>query len=124
MIDKLTADWEGAVIILRPKDGGAPMVRPAAFVFDWTGGFAWLEPSYADPDGTPAPAWHEVEASVIEEKGGEIVFDGPRYSGDIEWYVGQMEVAPALDWFAGWLAENGRSWADERARVVADLLPD
>lgn len=50
MIEKRTANWEGAVIILRPKAGGDAIVRPAAFVFDRPRGFAWLEPSYADPN--------------------------------------------------------------------------
>lgn len=50
MIEKQTADWESAVIILRLKAGGDAIVRPAAFVFDRPRGFAWLEPPYADPN--------------------------------------------------------------------------
>jgi hypothetical protein len=122
MINEITADWKGAAIVLRPKSGGPEMMRPAAFVFDTPGGFGWLEPSYADPWGSPAPSWHEVEVTSIRVQGGEFYFDGPEYSGEIEWSVGQIPVAPALDWFEEWLKKEGRTWPEERARVLAELL--
>lgn len=117
-METIVEKWAGAVVTLRYKSDGFEMVRPAAFVFERPSGFGWLEPSYADPLGSPSPAWHEIKASITRVSETLIEFDGPEYSGDIEEYFGQIEAAPALEWFKGWLSERGSSWADERERVV------
>lgn len=117
-METVVEKWAGAVVTLNPKDGGELMVRPAAFVFSRPSGFAWLEPSYADPYGSPAPAWHEVEAAITRVSQTLIEFDGPKYSGDIEVYFGQTDVADPMTWYEGWLSEQGITWAAERERVV------
>lgn len=123
MIDQVTAKWEGGVVTLRPKEGGPEIIRTACFVFEVPGGFGWLEPAYANPMGSPSPTWHEVLVSQIAAQGSTLIaFDGPLFSGDIEQYFGQTEAAQAMEWFAGWLKENGRTFQEERARVIAEGL--
>jgi hypothetical protein len=125
VIEQAVKTWRGAVVTLQPKDGRGAIIRPAAFLFDRPGGFAWLEPGYADPWGSPSPTWHEVEASITRVASTIIYFDGPEYSGDIEEYFGQTDAAGPLEWFAGWLKEQGRTWEEERARVIADgIIPE
>lgn len=121
MIERIVSAWQGAVVTLQSKSGGAPIIRPASFVFDRPGGFGWLEPGYADPWGSPSPAWHEVQVTITRASSTLIEFDGPEYSGDIEEYFGQTEAEQPLEWFSGWLNEQGRSWAEERARMAAEL---
>ncbi len=108
----------GAVVTLRDKCDGFAIIRPAAFVFKRTNGFGWLEPGYADPWGSPSPTWHEVEADITLLSATLIEFDGPKYSGDIEEYFGQTEVAQPMTWFEGWLNEQGITWAAERERIA------
>jgi len=120
MIEELTKNWKGAVIRLRFKRDKFETVRPAAFVYSIPGGFGWIEPAYAASEPNPSPIGHEVAAPIIEERNGELVFDGPLYSGEIEWFVGQPTVADALEWWEAWLIQNKTTRAEERARLVAD----
>ena len=121
-VEELTRPWPGVVIAI--NDRGGQLFRPAAFVFDVPGGFAWVEPAYADPAGASSPAFHRRQ--------GQRMAPG-RYVGD-GWTIevlafdpadDQGHVGGALDWFARWLRAEGRSWSEERERVrvlVADEL--
>lgn len=121
-VEDLTRDWPGAVIAI--NDSGGQLFRPAAFVFDVPGGFAWVEPAYADPYGASSPAFHRRQ--------GQRTAPG-RYVGD-GWTIEVLPYDPAadqggaggaLDWFAGWLRAESRTLAQERVRVralVADEL--
>jgi hypothetical protein len=79
-------------------------------VFDTPDGFAWVEPSYADPAGASSPGFHRRTAADLE-------------SGEVQvllYRAGDRDlVGDALDWFARWLEAEGRTWAEERERVRA-----
>lgn len=117
MIEERLAAWRGAVIML---DVGTPaaIVRPAAFVYEIPGGLAWLEPSYADPWGAASPAWHERLGKVaIDGLGVRLVTADGRTVSAVEYDRndnGDM-VGDSLEWFAGWLRSQGKTWAQERA---------
>ena len=111
--------WPGAVVTLKAKRGGETMERPAAFVFARPDGFAWLEPGYADTWPAPQPTWHEVKATLVVKNSGLIMFDGPEWSGDIEEFFGQTS-GKALEWFETWLGQQGRTYLEERARLLDD----
>lgn len=123
MVAEITNQWRGAVVTLKDRAGNV-MERPAAFVFAMPGGFGWLEPGYADEWPAPMPTWHEVKAAITRASSTLITFGGPEWSGDIEEYFGQTG-AEALEWFDRWLNRQGRTWAQERARVIAEgIVPD
>lgn len=120
-VEDLTRDWPGAVIVI---DHAGRMFRPAAFVFNVPGGFAWVEPAYADPYGASSPAFHKRKGRRTAP--GRFVGDG--------WTIEVLPYEPAddrdlvgdaLDWFSRWLSSEGRTMAQERERVrelVADEL--
>ena len=118
-----TREWPGATIAI--TEGDDTMFRPAAFVFDVPGGVAWVEPAYADPAGAASPAFHVWLGSRADwnqftrpdDRLLQVLPYDPAEDRDL--------VGDALDWFAGWLKAEGRSWAQERERVralVADEL--
>lgn len=116
-VEDIIKVWPGAVVTLTAKRGGDQIQRPAAFVFLRPDGFAWLEPGYADTWPAPQPTWHELKATLVVKNSGLIEFDGPEYSGDIEEYFGQGAGSPLL-WFEGYLAQHGRTFLEERARLL------
>lgn len=120
-ISELTKNWEGAVVTLIDRNG-LKMERAAVFVFDWPKGFAWLEPGYADPWGSPSPTWHEVEVTVDRVSSTIFYFEGPVWHGDVEEYFGQPSVEAAMTWYVNWLAEQGRSWDQERKRLIKQKI--
>lgn len=112
-LEEVTRDWPlGAVIAI--SAGGETLLRPAAFVFDVPGGFAWVEPSYADPSGAASPSFHRRPASDIDSGAVQVLqfFE-----------VDADAVGDGLLWFADWLKAEGRTWAEERERV-RELLGD
>jgi len=118
--------WRGAVVLV---DAGRPdaVVRPAAFVYGIPGGAAWLEPSYADPVGAASPAWHERLGTIVETEAG---FRVVTPEGTVVAFVpydrednGDL-VGDSLEWFARWLESEGRSWASERLRMRASIVPE
>lgn len=126
-LDEATAIWPHAVIRLRDKQGGAQYTRPAAFVFDAAGGFAWVEPQYIDTYGASSPALHVREAT-IEPEGEGFRFEGPGWAGTIEPYeptVEQLEaIGYCLERFEEWLAEEKKTAAEERAAVRERIADD
>lgn len=117
-LEDLTASWRGALILITDASGSA--WRPAAFVFDTEGGFAWVEPSYADPAGAGSPALHVRDWPRI----GERTFEQGGMRIEILPYTPGLDtdlVGDALEWFADWLQAEGRTWAAERERVRAML---
>ncbi len=111
-----TRDWPGAVIAIT-SPGGATMFRPAAFVFDAPGGLAWVEPSYADPWGAATPALHVFQATR-EAWNAFVLADGRRL-GVLPYADDADLVGDGLEWFRDWLRAEGRTWQQERARVLA-----
>lgn len=119
MIDELTAKWLGAVVALTDRQGNK-MERAAVFFFDTPTGFGWLEPGYADPWGSPSPTWHEIDCAIAVQDPTTFTFSGPEWKGDVEEYFGQPVAEFQITWFENRLKEMGRTWAEERARVIAD----
>lgn len=111
--ENLSAGWRGAVVAI--DQGGIVSLRPAAFVFDVPGGVAWVEPSYADPAGAASPAFHAFKGTVggntVTAPGGMLIEVLPYESADAG------VIGDGLEWFASWLAAEGRTWEQERARV-------
>lgn len=95
------------------------MFRPAAHVFGTPSGFAWVEPSYADPYGAASHAFHKRE--------GMLVPSGPAFTmactDGLDIVLMQLdprshaEHASPLTWFARWIEAEGRTWEEERERV-------
>jgi len=50
-LNEVTQRWPYAAITIGNRINGASFMRPAAFVYDVPGGFAWVEPAYLDPYG-------------------------------------------------------------------------
>ena len=120
----LGGDAEGASCagVLGDDDDGdsSDCVLPCS-----AGGVAWVEPAYADPAGAASPAFHVWLGSRADwnqftrpdDRLLQVLPYDPAEDRDL--------VGDALDWFAGWLKAEGRSWAQERERVralVADEL--
>ncbi len=117
-----TRDWKGAVIAIGER--GEFMFRPAAFVFDVPGGVAWIEPAYADPAGAGSTAFHvwlgaRSEWNQFTRQDDRLLQVLPYDPAEDRDLVGE-----ALEWFAGWLKAEGRSWAQERERVRALVVEE
>ncbi len=116
----------GALVYLARPAGSGIIIRPAAFVFVIPGGFAWVEPSYADPYGASSPAYHERTGNVRENGDGFILRNeagGPEADAAVYPFdpadPGMKDDAGPLTWFANHLKENGLQWQSERTRVHA-----
>ncbi|MEN3371690.1 hypothetical protein [Dechloromonas sp. ZS-1] len=123
MMNEKTAKWWGAVITMQNvSDPEWMMKRPAAFLFDKPGGFAWLEPSYADEYPPSSPAWHEIEAELKAEGEG-FTFVGRQWTGRIDRYDDpEQEDGEALYWWiTEYMKEKGRTPEQERAAVIQSL---
>jgi hypothetical protein len=126
-LEALAATWtRGALVFIETDGTGRGIIRPAAFVYATPTGFAWVEPSYADPWGTPSPALHFREGPPrpaagdgfkLVTKDAETVTVVP-YGDDDRLLVGEP-----LEWFAQYMAESGLDWAAERERVRAMINP-
>lgn len=123
--DKAMTWTAGAVVFIRAAGGRIEGTRPAAFVFSTPTGLAWVEPSYADPAGASSTALHLRDGLVeadgdgvkITTPGGEVVLVSPYEPEDVDL------VGDALEWFAGYVAQSGRTWAEERAKVQGIIFP-
>lgn len=125
MIEATAAAWPFAIVELRGD--GAPLYVPAALLYDTPDGFAIVTPAYKDPNGAGGHNFHRIVASV--RKAGEgFEFAGPEWSGTIEPYEPSSEqlrqVGMALEWFEGYLEQQGVDLAEERERVKGILGPD
>ncbi len=120
-IEALAKNWtRGALVFFSGQNEDVlEMIRPAAFVYATPVGFAWVEPSYADPWGAASPSLHFRNGVPREEAGGgfrmvtkdaAIVTVLP-YQGDVDL------VGDSLEWFAQHLAEAGKDWETERERL-------
>lgn len=117
-LEALARTWtRGALVFIETDGTGRGMIRPAAFVYATPTGFAWVEPSYADPYGSPSPALHHRvgvarpaagDGFKMITKDAETVTVVP-YGDDDRLLVGEP-----LEWFAQHLAETGKDWATER----------
>lgn len=107
----------GAIIRMQGVSDGFAMPRAAVFVFATADGFEWVEPSYADPSGYPGHSGHRLIAEIF--RAGDVFrFVGPEWRGEIVPYRGEVrELGECMEWFASWLAEKGRTMAQERRRV-------
>lgn len=127
-LDQAAAQWTAGALVFVQAGDDVAIVRPAAFVFGTPGGLLWIEPAYADTAGAAGLALHEREGQIqavgagfeLRTAAGELVTVLPYdpEAGDADLVDG------ALEWFAGWLQGEGRSWADERERVRGLLLGD
>ena len=114
-IEQQTQGWEGAVIVI--TENGRSQFRPAVFVYDIPDGFAWVEPSYADPVGAASPAFHEARGVLVAPN---MVTTGPRlirvlpYDPDEDVRI----VGESIEWYKRWLGGQRRTWDEERRRVL------
>lgn len=124
MIAKKSTEWPFAVIALRSKIGGTSLHSAAAFLFDTTDGFAWVEPKYKDPDGAGQHAFHRITATVIARQDG-FEFDGPEWTGMIEPYepnVSQLErIGYGLEWFESLALDLKKERAELKRTLRWDL---
>ncbi len=116
-LEAIFASWRGAIVT--DVVCGSANVRPAAHVFTTRRGFCWVEPSYADPWGSPSPSFRAREGvfvaagdgftmSTTDEREMTVVpFDPRKHAAD----------AGPLTWFERWIESEGRTWAEERERV-------
>ncbi len=109
-----------AVFIMSAENSRIEVMRPAAFVYPAPGGFAWVEPSYADPYGAGSPALH-VRYGTIEPRHRGFVCRGGGKLIAVEPYIDDDDLP--LEWFARYLKENGLQWIDERERVRKLISP-
>ena len=118
-LDQIAANWPGAVVVIKNDDDGTNDFRPAAFLFETPTGIAWVEPSYADPWGSPSPSYHAVDGkpSGITDAGFVLMSTG-RSLAVVPYDRAEFDyVGDSLDWFADWLKTEGRTWQEERERV-------
>ena len=103
------------------------MIRPAAFVYAIPGGFAWVEPSYADPCGATSPrALIRCGDLAATGDGFTMAKTGVRISVCLFDPLDQGtedERAPLL-WFADDLKDNGLQWHDECERLRKLIAPN
>ncbi len=127
-IEAMVSKWEcGALVTVFSSDTDTmPLIRPAAFVYAIRGGFAWVEPSYADPYGASSPSLH-IRSGEIQESGAGFTL----HLGQGRITVYQFdERDPAMEddayplrWFANHLKDNGIQWQVERERIRELIAP-
>lgn len=121
-IESVMATWKRGAVVLLEAPGQEPAIRPAAFVYVIPGGLAWVEPSYADPNGAASNALHqrtgtvEIKAGLRLKRDGDVVTFLPYDPAEDRDLVGD-----ALEWFHQHLQDTGTDWDAERKRVL-DLL--
>ena len=119
-LEEGTREWPGAIIAI--TDAAGLHFRPAAFAFDAPGGFAWVEPAYADPAGSGSQAFHRRQG----ERRAWNRWAGEGWTIEVLPYTPGLDedlVGDALAWFADWLKAERRTMAAERERVLV-LLAD
>jgi len=121
-----TAHWRAAVVSMLLSDGQW-VSAPAVFLFDTPTGWAWVEPSYADPMGAASPALHERDGQP--ERLGTWYRYRPADGAAIEVWEFDPEdgngndIVEAITWWESWLASEGRTRAQERERLRAEIWP-
>lgn len=115
--------WPAAAVQIR-LDGQWYPPRPGVLVFDTPTGWAWLEPSYADPLGAATPALHERTGQPQLEAADLLQWTGP--DGELIELtpfdpVVDYEIADAIAWWEAYLQAAGRSQADEREQLREQL---
>ena len=101
----------------------APITTWAVAVIEYPGGMAWVEPHYID-------SWATRQASHVFEgalhwQDHRAVLDGEQPCIVREAAGDEIERAMKADraW-RQWVKEQGRSVAQERARLLTEILPD
>lgn len=120
-IEIFARNWRhGALILFSANDTNRPcMIRPAAFVYETSSGFAWIEPSYADPYGTPSPALHvrDGELRSVTDEGFVIVTQACEIVTVLPYSDEAQQLDESLNWFAEHLREKALDWLIERERL-------
>ncbi len=120
--------WESGalVLIFSTSTEAIPLVRTAAFVYATPGGFAWVEPSYADPYGASSPS-PLIRSGEIRQKGeGFVIFEPDAWIAVQPFNAhdpGMAGPGEPLLWFAEHLKKSGLQWHDERKRVLEMIEP-
>lgn len=110
-----------AVILLLGKT--STMRRPAVMVWRTPDGFAWLEPSYYDPEPLSAPAFHRITGTVEEAQGG-LYLRSPEWTMAAALPASSNEdpaLAAAINFALDRIAAAGSTLEAERTKLSADL---
>jgi hypothetical protein len=126
--EEVASTWESGalVLIFSTATNAAPLIRPAAFVYAARGGFAWVEPSYADPSDASSPS-PLIRTGELRQKGeGFVVFEPDAWIAVHPFDArdpGMAGYGEPLLRFAEHLKKSGLQWHDERERVHGLITP-
>ena len=114
--------WRAGVVSVR--QGGDWTSRPAVFLFELAGGWAWVEPSYAGPGGG-APALH-MRAGQPEQSGETFRHEADGELLEVAEFDPEADpdLAEVVAWFEGYLQQQGRTLDEERERVRVLVLAE
>ena len=125
--EAIASSWDtGALVFIYSPGSSKAFIRPAAFIYPGEGVLTWVEPSYADPSGSPGNALHTREGELVPAPGGGIeVIEASRERLVVLPYGDDADlVGQALEWFADYLKGSGRTFEKERAEVRALITED
>lgn len=116
-LNAIFAEWTGATVRIRRPE--RETVHAAAHVYATERGVSWVDTVYAECLLLDEP-FYETHDGLFERAGDGFVFRN-RYGAKISLSKpsagDEQRVLDALNWFAGWLKSEGRTWRDERERL-------
>ncbi len=129
--EEVVNTWESGALVLifgtfSASTQAMPLVRPAAFVYATRGGFAWVEPSYADPLGASSPSPFIRSGKVRQKDRGFVIFEPEAWIAVQPFDPRDPAMAgfgQPLLWFAEHLKKSSLKWHDERVRVRKLIAP-
>lgn len=124
-LESCSSSWPFAVVHLKGHAGDLNLVLAAAFCFDTPDGFAFIEPGYADQNGSGQHNFHRIVASLAPSEQG-FTFVGLDWSGSVEQYEPTAQqiaaIGRSLEWLEAHLENLGINVEGERERIRALLL--
>lgn len=120
-LEEVVSKWErGAILADQNKLNGRATFHQAAFVYAARGGFAWIDPRYADPSCNPSSVVNVMQGK-INPFGSGLRFSSASATVYVmpfdETAIDLLEHGTDLQSFFADLKARGIQWADERARA-------